>query len=193
MQGFLGAKMTKNRYNYVTLKHDNKDHWYECECGAFETKETHKGGTATCIELAVCSVCNCEYGELEEHNYNTLKNNETEHWRECECRKKDGVEAHNYQTFKNDEEGHWQECFCGVRNKVENHDYEIINYDKTKHWYECSCGYSGEANHDYAILKNNETDEWYEPDDDDYELIPYYYSAQDAFIRISEDFGITYI
>ena len=52
--------------------------------------ETCSGGNATCTNLAECSVCGEEYGELEAHDYATLKYNETEHWYECVCGDKSG-------------------------------------------------------------------------------------------------------
>ena len=68
-------------HNYATLKHNKAQHWYECTCSAYETKENHKGGTATTISRAVCSVCNTEYGELKvsEGLLLTLINNDTEY------------------------------------------------------------------------------------------------------------------
>ena len=44
----------------------------------------HSGGKATCIQKAVCELCNQEYGDLLEHNYSTKwMNNEEIHWQEC--------------------------------------------------------------------------------------------------------------
>ena len=69
-------------------------HQYECTCGDKSGIESHKGGTATCTELAVCSICNESYGEFEEHSHATLKNNETQHWYECVCGDKGNIEKH---------------------------------------------------------------------------------------------------
>ena len=44
-------------HDYKTLKFDNDNHWYECECGDKSAEEEHKGGQATCTKLAKCSVC----------------------------------------------------------------------------------------------------------------------------------------
>lgn len=51
-------------------------YYYSCECGKkgetwFEVGQPlgHKGGTATCKDRAVCSVCFEEYGDYEQHVY----------------------------------------------------------------------------------------------------------------------------
>ena len=70
-------------HSYTILKHDELEHWYECECGAQNGKESHKGGTATYTEKAKCVVCETEYGELEkpatEGLVFSLINNDTEY------------------------------------------------------------------------------------------------------------------
>ena len=81
-------------HEYSSLKNNETEHWYECGCGDKSEIESHKGGVATCTQLAMCSVCNESYGKLKEHNYNILKNNETEHWYECVCGDKDNIENH---------------------------------------------------------------------------------------------------
>lgn len=44
----------------------------------------HSGGTATCIQKAVCSDCGKEYGELAAHKYSTVwKSDKTSHWHVC--------------------------------------------------------------------------------------------------------------
>ncbi len=70
-------------HNYSILKKTATEHWHECECGAYETKESHKGGTATYTEKAKCEVCETEYGELEKSATEglvfSLINNDTEY------------------------------------------------------------------------------------------------------------------
>ncbi|MBQ3571335.1 MAG: hypothetical protein IJA15_00750, partial [Clostridia bacterium] len=47
---------------------DNKNHWLECECGSIVgEKQAHTGGEATCVSLAVCEVCEEEYGDYSHH------------------------------------------------------------------------------------------------------------------------------
>ncbi|MBR5438986.1 MAG: leucine-rich repeat domain-containing protein [Clostridia bacterium] len=61
---------SKKSHSYTILKQSTTQHWYECTCGAYEIKENHKGGTATCTQKAKCSVCSTEYGEANGHDYN---------------------------------------------------------------------------------------------------------------------------
>ncbi len=57
-------------HTYTVLQKDADNHWYKCaDCDATNTKEAHKGGTATCTAKAVCTVCNTEYGNLLSHTY----------------------------------------------------------------------------------------------------------------------------
>lgn len=52
---------------------DKIDHNYEngkCKaCNAVDPAHTHTGGTATCKQKAVCTICNTAYGELAAHTY----------------------------------------------------------------------------------------------------------------------------
>jgi len=60
-------------YNTEEWKFDGTNHWYECACGARSEAEAHSGGTATCRNKAVCSVCGATYGELAAHTYENGK------------------------------------------------------------------------------------------------------------------------
>ena len=81
-------------HEYTTLKTDETHHWHECVCSDKSGNEAHKGGTASCTKLAVCSVCNESYGEFVEHNHVALENNETQHWDECVCGDKKNIQNH---------------------------------------------------------------------------------------------------
>lgn len=50
--------------------HDDTGHWKVCSvCGkTIEALETHKGGKATCIAKAICTVCGQPYGTTGAHN-----------------------------------------------------------------------------------------------------------------------------
>lgn len=63
-------------YAQGDYKHDDTHHWQECSdpncdnrAGSIINKAQHKGGTATCIALAKCSVCGEEYGKKLAHDY----------------------------------------------------------------------------------------------------------------------------
>ena len=81
---------------------DNKDH--KCDvCGKQLTD--HTGGTATCKEKAVCTVCGQAYGELTAHTYKTEWTKDGEqHWHECAvCKDRRDGTAHTFE-WKNDRE-----------------------------------------------------------------------------------------
>ena len=53
------------------------------------------GGTATCTEKAICSVCNTAYGNTLEHSHSSeWKTDANEHWNECTCGDKANKAAH---------------------------------------------------------------------------------------------------
>ena len=60
---------------------DDKDH--KCDiCG--KKLSDHAGGTATCKEKAICTLCGQKYGELAAHTYKTeWSSDKTNHWHEC--------------------------------------------------------------------------------------------------------------
>ena len=92
-----GDKSNIENHNYNTLKYSKTQHWNECVCGDKDRIENHTGGTATCTELAKCSVCHTEYGGYAPHTYESKWSyNETYHWREytCDCDVKANFEQH---------------------------------------------------------------------------------------------------
>ena len=76
---------SSHTHDYTIVKYNEIAHWLECECKDKTAVEFHKGGSATCTDLAVCSVCSTEYGKLESHNYAVTNKNEVQHWLECLC------------------------------------------------------------------------------------------------------------
>ena len=76
---------------------DGEYHWKECTrcAGQQLEKAAHSGGTATCTEKAVCSVCNAAYGNTAAHNHGTeWQKNADEHWNECACGDKANKATH---------------------------------------------------------------------------------------------------
>ncbi|MBE5750450.1 MAG: leucine-rich repeat domain-containing protein [Clostridiales bacterium] len=66
-------QMPQHTHSYA-LKYDINNHWEECECGDKKNSAVHNGGTATCSEKAICTICNQPYGELGNiHNYTAGK------------------------------------------------------------------------------------------------------------------------
>ena len=81
---------------------ENKDH----KCDVCRKQLTdHTGGTATCKEKAVCTVCGQAYGELTAHTYKTEWTKDGEqHWHECAvCKDRRDGTAHTFE-WKTDRE-----------------------------------------------------------------------------------------
>ena len=96
---------------------------YCAVCGEELSRETvtipmtsHTGGTATCLEKAICEICGHPYGELAPHTPGTEYGaDETNHWRTCSiCGIKidNTIGAHDFDDAQN----------CSVCN-VTNFDY----------------------------------------------------------------------
>lgn len=96
---------------------------YCAVCGGELSRETvtipmtsHTGGTATCLEKAICEICGHPYGELAPHTPGTEYGaDETNHWRTCSiCGIKidNTIGAHDFDGAQN----------CSVCN-VTNFDY----------------------------------------------------------------------
>ena len=73
---------------------DTTYHWKECGCGNIIEQAEHTGGEATCINKAICEVCNLEYGELDSTNH---KNTETRNDKEASC-SEEGYTGDTYCT-----------------------------------------------------------------------------------------------
>ncbi len=98
-------------------------------CGTVTTTDItealgHTGGTATCVDLAVCSRCEQSYGELDPDNHKTTdevswSSDETYHWMTCpSCNNSTGEIAHEYSPKSNGNGTHTYTCVCGVDNGV---------------------------------------------------------------------------
>ena len=62
--------LPKAAHDYGDWQHDGEGHWKECSVCFGKTDEgAHGGGTATCHEKAVCTVCGAEYGEADPENH----------------------------------------------------------------------------------------------------------------------------
>jgi hypothetical protein len=128
----------------------NNAYWSCADCGkvlkadktttttvAAETLPTvdHKGGTATCMAQAVCSMCKKPYGDKKAHAFsNTWESDAAQHWHLCTTCKteKSGVANHSYEwkvdkAATEDEVGRkHEECECGSKR---NENTEIPKLD----------------------------------------------------------------
>ncbi len=48
---------------------DGDKHWHTCSCGQILDEAAHTGGTATCVDKAVCGVCATAYGTINAENH----------------------------------------------------------------------------------------------------------------------------
>ncbi len=83
-------------HDFTVPQHDTAQHWNKCSrCDVTDTKENHTGGTASCTQKAVCSVCNVAYGDLAAHRLTHVeavsadctKAGTVEHWICSVCNK----------------------------------------------------------------------------------------------------------
>ena len=86
-------------------KHDDTYHWHECtdaDCTEINSKAEHTGGTATCTEKAVCSVCKAPYGKVSGHDFGgEYKYSTAGHWQECQregCNEAGSITDHVYDN-----------------------------------------------------------------------------------------------
>ena len=86
-------------------KHNDTYHWHECtgaDCTEINDKEKHSGGTATCTEKAVCSVCKAPYGKVSGHDFGgKYKYSAAGHWQECQhegCTETSSITDHVYDN-----------------------------------------------------------------------------------------------
>ena len=100
------------------------------------------------------------------------------HWTQCNCMEKYGVEAHSggepscaeqgkcgicgtpygellpheFTISKSDDRKHWIECVCGAKSNSSYHIYSETKSDELHHWLECECG--AKANVEDHSVKN---------------------------------------
>ncbi len=111
-------------YTYAQNSGENT-HTGTCSCGYTTAKNNCAVGTsganATCYSLAVCEVCDSEFGTLLDHVYDTsLSNDQTHHFYKCANYEHCGAidqsskAVHIYTYTKNqDSDTHTGACACG--------------------------------------------------------------------------------
>ena len=111
------ALTAPHEHSYGTdWKNDDTNHWHECECGDKADVAAHSASdwivdtaateTAEGAKHKECTVCKKVLetatipatGSTHTHSYGTdWKNDDTNHWHECECRDKADTAAHSFQ------------------------------------------------------------------------------------------------
>ena len=83
-------------------------------CFALRTPANHTGGTASCTERAICSVCGAEYGQLADHAFtSSMSFDSVRHWRECVCGAKTDEADHAYGEWSEYGNSMLRSCACG--------------------------------------------------------------------------------
>lgn len=88
-----------------------------CDKAMMETVGAHTGGTATCKDKAVCSICENPYGDLAEHTPGaaaTCTTAQTCTVCNIELAGKDATNHVGGGSVKYDETDHWGVCACGA-------------------------------------------------------------------------------
>ncbi len=126
------------------LWYSDSEHWYQCSvCNDVQanSREAHKGGTATCTAAAVCSVCNIAYGAKADHVYGVKQYDETNHWTKCNsCDATTEHVKHSGGTATCTQQAVCTGCGVAYGEKAEHTYCDQWKSDENKHWHECSCG-----------------------------------------------------
>ena len=90
-------------HSYKTEWSSNAEkHWYECSvCGDKSSEASHTpGAEATETTDQVCTVCGFVIQEAlgHTHNYDNIKKDEVNHWKECACGEKNEITAHTWNN-----------------------------------------------------------------------------------------------
>ena len=110
-------------------------HFHTCGCGTEFDRAAHSGGTATCKEKAICSVCGTAHGNLDSSNH--AGSTYLVGQKEATCYE----EGYTGDTFCSDCD---QKIATGTTIKTDSHNpASVWTTDETHHWKECQtigCG-----------------------------------------------------
>ncbi len=157
----LDAQVTIPATGHVPVEtenygHDATNHWIIKECSVCELeidpedsdKVAHSGGSATCEDKAICSICEQAYGDLGNHSYTVQGKDASNHWMECfVCEEVDQTTIATHEGGTATTCGNKALCVtCGEpHGEPLAHDFsgEDYTFDDTHHWKLCSrvgCG-----------------------------------------------------
>jgi len=134
------VQITDHEYEFVA---DGDVHNEVCACEYVKpaSSAAHSGGTATCIDLAVCEACGAEYGDFVDHVF-AYTFNSTQHFEECTvCELEKNHENHYGGTATCSSQAVCENANCG-------HGYgatpahtpagDLVDGTDTYHWQICS-------------------------------------------------------
>ena len=133
-EGWLTDSENTTHYQYCSV----------CETNIYEGLHT---GSGTCFSLAICEVCNLEFGAISEHTYDKLNYQAAEGGHVLVCDygcgtvKADSLTAHTYECSYLDSNTHLCVCACGDE-KTEAHTFGELS---------CACGLKETA---YRLTSN---------------------------------------
>ncbi len=138
-----GTYGTPPGHSFISPQQDDTHHWNQCvNCGTYDEKVPHTGGTASCTAKANCSVCQHPYGELLPHSYGTIwKSDGESHWLQCDCGQRQQQAAHIPGPAATETEPQvCTQCAYILQPATGhvNHSYTVLQSDSTHHWYKCS-------------------------------------------------------
>ncbi len=146
-----GTVDANNHVGTKKVEKDGAEHWTVCQSCSAEiagTRATHSGGTATCKEKAVCTVCSEAYGLVDPANHTgstRIEKNATEHWTVCDsCGEEvaDSRAAHSGGTATCKDKAVCTVCSeaYGTVNAANHTGATKIEKNETEHWTVCqSC------------------------------------------------------
>ena len=165
-------------HSFDKVNNDETNHWYECECGEKSESANHSwnGGVVTQqptvdsegVKTFSCTVCDYQRTEKIEklpqthsHSYDEINNNQSSHWKECECGEKSEISSHDWDggvitvepTVDSEGERTYTCSVCNYKkteaiSKLDpDHTHSFVDYnsDEDYHWLECECGEKDQA------------------------------------------------
>lgn len=132
-----GQPIAKSAHNPASVwTTDETSHWKECQtvgCGNIIDKAPHSGGEATCVNKAVCSVCNVAYGEVNPSNH---KHTEVRDAKDATCCEK-GYTGDTWCTDCNTKISSGTDIPATGKHTDADGKWET---DGTNHWHTCYFG-----------------------------------------------------
>ena len=166
---------------------ESDKHYHTCEngCGTHLNEVACSGGTATCQEKAVCSVCGKEYGTLANHDFaSEWSKDDSNHWHKCQT--EGCTEERDFAEHTPDHDGHATEKYpilckvCGYKMEEQLSHTHIYDQEKATDGYKatyatctsqatyyksCACGERGTETFAYGELApHSYTDTAIKPD-----------------------------